>query len=551
MESLEHVGVLNTGSSSHGVSAAQGQRRLTHGQQLFLGTPDLCRYQTNMGLNGYSLQATSESPTPVGLSADLASPALSPGIALLKKKMMPQTPRLPLFDGPGLVSPSATIERSHGSGLPQTPNGYAPWLTEMPTGPTYPLTSRLENSDLTAHENGSLVVVKRSNCDQRLRQQQHKRRGGENRDAGTLSPNGHAGVPPPPPSPGPGVGPHYPPADSFTPADFKRRRLSEGNAVHRSPEMSRAAWEGGPLMPTTSTPGSSSSSSHNYSGSLLHHNHVTPNNHMMMSGFPAPQPALSLLASLTGLPHPNNNINNNNMGPPPPAPPAAAPPDETSPPEVNGIIPGFPLVPGAEWSAERVATQYIVPCMKYYGICVKDGFLGAGLGEGVLQEVVQLNRSGQFRGGQLVSQRSIPSGSIRGDRIAWVKGCEECCGSIGALMAHIDEAVMHSAANGQLGGRVINGRTKAMVACYPGDGTGYVRHVDNPNGDGRCITCIYYLNKNWDVQQGGLLQIYPEGRNVVANIEPLFDRLLIFWSDRRNPHEVKPAFATRYADTPA
>uniref|UniRef100_A0AAY4CVT0 hypoxia-inducible factor-proline dioxygenase n=2 Tax=Denticeps clupeoides TaxID=299321 RepID=A0AAY4CVT0_9TELE len=89
-----------------------------------------------------------------------------------------------------------------------------------------------------------------------------------------------------------------------------------------------------------------------------------------------------------------------------------------------------------------------------------------------------------------------------------------------------------------------------MVACYPGNGTGYVRHVDNPNGDGRCITCIYYLNKNWDVKvHGGLLQIYPEGRCVVANIEPVFDRLLIFWSDRRNPHEVKPAYATRYAIT--
>ena len=48
---------------------------------------------------------------------------------------------------------------------------------------------------------------------------------------------------------------------------------------------------------------------------------------------------------------------------------------------------------------------------------------------------------------------------------------------------------------------------------------------------------------------GGLLQIFPEGRPVVANIEPLFDRLLIFWSDRRNPHEVKPAYDTRYAIT--
>ncbi|XP_045843944.1 prolyl hydroxylase EGLN2 isoform X3 [Meles meles] len=140
---------------------------------------------------------------------------------------------------------------------------------------------------------------------------------------------------------------------------------------------------------------------------------------------------------------------------------------------------------------ERLALDYIVPCMRYYGICVKDSFLGAALGGCVLAEVEALKRSGRLRDGQL-----------------------------------------------------------AMVACYPGNGLGYVRHVDNPHGDGRCITCIYYLNQNWDVKvHGGLLQIFPEGRPVVANIEPLFDRLLIFWSDRRNPHEVKPAYATRYAIT--
>ncbi|XP_066560211.1 prolyl hydroxylase EGLN2 [Amia ocellicauda] len=201
-------------------------------------------------------------------------------------------------------------------------------------------------------------------------------------------------------------------------------------------------------------------------------------------------------------------------------------------------------------SPESIALQYIVPCLKYYGICVKDSFLGAELGSKVLQEVETLNQSGKFRDGQLVSQRTIPSRSIRGDQIAWVEGREPGCESIGTLMAQVDEAVMYSAMNGRLGNRVINGRTKAMVACYPGSGTGYVRHVDNPNGDGRCITCIYYLNKNWDVKEhGGLLQIFPEGRKEVANIEPLFDRLLIFWSDRRNPHEVKPAYATRYAIT--
>lgn len=39
-----------------------------------------------------------------------------------------------------------------------------------------------------------------------------------------------------------------------------------------------------------------------------------------------------------------------------------------------------------------------------------------------------------------------------------------------------------------------------MVTCYPGDGSYYRRHVDNPNGDGRVITCILYLNDGWNVQ---------------------------------------------------
>uniref|UniRef100_A0A673GR47 hypoxia-inducible factor-proline dioxygenase n=1 Tax=Sinocyclocheilus rhinocerous TaxID=307959 RepID=A0A673GR47_9TELE len=89
-----------------------------------------------------------------------------------------------------------------------------------------------------------------------------------------------------------------------------------------------------------------------------------------------------------------------------------------------------------------------------------------------------------------------------------------------------------------------------MVACYPGKGSGYVRHVDNPNGDGRCVTCIYYLNKNWDAKEnGGVLRIFPEGKAQFADIEPKFDRLVLFWSDRRNPHEVQPAYDTRYAIT--
>uniref|UniRef100_A0A8D0E9B5 hypoxia-inducible factor-proline dioxygenase n=1 Tax=Salvator merianae TaxID=96440 RepID=A0A8D0E9B5_SALMN len=197
---------------------------------------------------------------------------------------------------------------------------------------------------------------------------------------------------------------------------------------------------------------------------------------------------------------------------------------------------------------QRLALEYIVPCMNKHGICVVDEFLGNELGGQIEQEVRALHHTGRFTDGQLVSQKSDSSRDIRGDKITWVEGKEPGCKTIGKLMNSMDDLIRHC--NGKLGNYKINGRTKAMVACYPGNGTGYVRHVDNPNGDGRCVTCIYYLNKDWDAKvSGGILRIFPEGKAQFADIEPKFDRLLFFWSDRRNPHEVQPAFATRYAIT--
>ncbi|XP_053567090.1 egl nine homolog 1 [Bombina bombina] len=202
----------------------------------------------------------------------------------------------------------------------------------------------------------------------------------------------------------------------------------------------------------------------------------------------------------------------------------------------------------AKLLSQKLALGYIIPCMNKHGICVLDDFLGQEVGEKIISEVKALHSTGRFTDGQLVSQKSDSSRDIRGDQITWVEGKEAGCKAIGDLMNCMDDLIRHC--NGKLGNFRINGRTKAMVACYPGKGTGYVRHVDNPNGDGRCVTCIYYLNKDWDAKvNGGVLRIFPEGKAQFADIEPKFDRLLFFWSDRRNPHEVQPAFATRYAIT--
>ncbi|XP_073194171.1 egl nine homolog 1 isoform X3 [Lepidochelys kempii] len=147
---------------------------------------------------------------------------------------------------------------------------------------------------------------------------------------------------------------------------------------------------------------------------------------------------------------------------------------------------------------QRLALEYIVPCMNKHGICVVDEFLGKEVGGRIAREVRALHHTGRFTDGQLVSQKSDSSKDIRGDKITWVEGKEPGCQTIGRLMNSMDDLIRHC--NGKLGNYKINGRTKAMVACYPGNGTGYVRHVDNPNGDGRCVTCIYYLNKDWDAK---------------------------------------------------
>ncbi|XP_063254963.1 prolyl hydroxylase EGLN3 [Prinia subflava] len=198
---------------------------------------------------------------------------------------------------------------------------------------------------------------------------------------------------------------------------------------------------------------------------------------------------------------------------------------------------------------ERIALEYIVPCLHDIGFCYLDNFLGEVVGDCVLERVKRMHRDGELADGQLAGpSRGVAKRHLRGDQIKWIGGTEEGCEAINFLLTLIDRLVMYCGS--RLGKYYVKERSKAMVACYPGNGTGYVRHVDNPNGDGRCITCIYYLNKNWDSKlHGGILRIFPEGKSYVADVEPIFDRLLFFWSDRRNPHEVQPSYATRYAMT--
>ncbi|XP_057304122.1 hypoxia-inducible factor prolyl hydroxylase-like [Hydractinia symbiolongicarpus] len=212
----------------------------------------------------------------------------------------------------------------------------------------------------------------------------------------------------------------------------------------------------------------------------------------------------------------------------------------------------YDLAKSPEVSSELTArvsqrADYLVHHLTKFGYCIIDGFLGEAKAQKVHWCVTQIQQSGIMTGGELV-KKSDKEQLIRGDQIAWMTGKEEQYEYLRLFISATDQLLRHSCR--KIKGHVIKGRTPAMVACYPGDGTGYKCHVDNATKDGRCITLLYYLNKGWDSKQhGGALQLHALRNPTPTTIEPIFDRMLVFWSDRRSPHQVLPAYRQRFAIT--
>jgi SM-20-related protein len=84
-----------------------------------------------------------------------------------------------------------------------------------------------------------------------------------------------------------------------------------------------------------------------------------------------------------------------------------------------------------------------------------------------------------------------------------------------------------------------------------GEGKFYKRHVDTfQNQQGRVLSIIYYLNKDWQPQDGGELILYPniDGVEETIVIAPLAGRLICFESEVL-AHEVAVTHTNRYSIT--
>ena len=99
----------------------------------------------------------------------------------------------------------------------------------------------------------------------------------------------------------------------------------------------------------------------------------------------------------------------------------------------------------------------------------------------------------------------------------------------------------------RLGGEVQLQRHEIQATCYPGTGASYTRHLDETGAfaSRRVLTCVFYANLQWHKGDGGELRLHVGGGQTL-DVQPVANRLLIFWSDAL-PHEVLPAHSDRYA----
>lgn len=172
-----------------------------------------------------------------------------------------------------------------------------------------------------------------------------------------------------------------------------------------------------------------------------------------------------------------------------------------------------------------------------------SGFIRQDTAQALRNEMLAMHTSGKLKSGAV---RGGTEGRVRSDLMSWVSSKDSGPG-MRAFIGCVDKFIMQLAGKVKelkKDGRMLM-RTDAMASVYPGDGSHYIRHIDNNTKNGRVLTTLLYLNPIWEPSDGGCFKLYLKKGDVV--IEPIFNRFLVFWSDSRCPHEVLPAQSLRYA----
>ena len=165
---------------------------------------------------------------------------------------------------------------------------------------------------------------------------------------------------------------------------------------------------------------------------------------------------------------------------------------------------------------------------------VVDGFLPENIVLGLRQNLLAFNQAGlMYPAGVGKDFDFKRNATIRGDKIRWI------------------ESDTKDVFEDYLLQKILGFITYLNRSCFAGlrsfefhyalytQNSFYKRHKDQfKNDKGRQFSLVIYLNREWDVEDGGILSLYPDSGEV--RIKLLMGRAVFFKSDQTE-HEVHPA----------
>jgi SM-20-related protein len=184
----------------------------------------------------------------------------------------------------------------------------------------------------------------------------------------------------------------------------------------------------------------------------------------------------------------------------------------------------------------------IVADLETQGWCVTPGFLPAPVITELRTNCLRSWSDGEFRAAGLGRGEALQRDpGIRGDQVLWLNESRLTPGQRVYLDA-MERLRQHI--NGQLFLGLFE--LESHFAMYP-PGSRYRKHLDRfRDSDSRVVSCILYLNPDWQPADGGQLRLYLQDGSV--DLQPEAGVLVCFLSARYY-HEVLPARRARLSIT--
>ncbi len=180
------------------------------------------------------------------------------------------------------------------------------------------------------------------------------------------------------------------------------------------------------------------------------------------------------------------------------------------------------------------------------GWCITPDFLSSDLVSELAAEIEHRRTIGGMRAARVGTGSTLRSdNTLRGDEIAWID-TDESSPALRALLLRMES--LRNAINEHLFLGLFD--LEFHLTHYP-PGARYGRHIDRHSGTtDRIVSCIIYLNADWQPADGGALRLYPPQHPAPGHVDvvPIAGTLVTFMSGDI-PHEVLTTRRSRLSAT--